>query len=97
MINESDIELIEKAVVFGFRDQDSCGAWERAKKFMSAELAGKRGMEYGTIVRGVAFSGIGYHSMVIGDDIIIGDVWWTPVLWNDVPIFLKRDDIEAAV
>lgn len=27
----SDIELVDKAVNLGFRDQDSCAAWERLK------------------------------------------------------------------
>jgi len=30
----SDIELVDKAVYRGLRDQDSCGAWERIKHML---------------------------------------------------------------
>jgi predicted RNA-binding Zn-ribbon protein involved in translation (DUF1610 family) len=29
-----DIEFVEKAVVLGFRDQDSCAAWDRIKRLL---------------------------------------------------------------
>jgi adenosylmethionine-8-amino-7-oxononanoate aminotransferase len=32
---DQDIVLVEKAVVKGFRDQDSCNAWERIKTFLN--------------------------------------------------------------
>jgi DnaJ-class molecular chaperone len=32
MLYENDVALVEKAVMLGFRDQDSCNAWERIKK-----------------------------------------------------------------
>jgi uncharacterized paraquat-inducible protein A len=38
MLYDNDIALTEKAVTLGFRDQDSCNAWERIKKELS-ELA----------------------------------------------------------
>ena len=34
MLYENDIELVEKAVELGFRDQDSSNAWCRIKKFL---------------------------------------------------------------
>lgn len=29
-----DIEMVEKAVILGYRDQDSCNAWTRLKSFI---------------------------------------------------------------
>lgn len=34
MLYKDDVALVEKAVTFGFRDQDSCNAWQRIKKFV---------------------------------------------------------------
>lgn len=35
----NDIALVEKAVTLGYRDQDSCNAWERIKKFIEVHAA----------------------------------------------------------
>jgi uncharacterized paraquat-inducible protein A len=34
-VDSNDVALVEKAVVSGFRDQDSCNAWERIKNKLS--------------------------------------------------------------
>jgi hypothetical protein len=38
MLYDNDIALVEKSVTLGFRDQDSCNAWERIKNEL-VELA----------------------------------------------------------
>lgn len=39
MLYKDDVALVEKAVTLGFRDQDSCNAWERIKKFIEVHAA----------------------------------------------------------
>ena len=54
MLYDNDVELVEKAVCKGFRDQDSSNAWERIKKVLesvkqSAPPTNKQSIQFATV------------------------------------------------
>ena len=70
MLYSNDIELVEKAVDKGFRDQDSSNAWSRIKKFIGEAQKTSNNSDYTASLEAELNISFSEESLDVSDEFI---------------------------